>query len=208
MREHMMRNGVVDPKVVPLFTEAGEVPSPPPGNRVILFVGRVVNYKGLEVAVEALAEVPDAYLWILGDGWEMPKVTAEVERLGIADRVRRIGWTAPQDLPTLYQKADVVVVPSRWPEPFGMVGIEAMAQGRAVIASDSGGMRDWLVPDETGWFFKPGSATELATRLRVALDDPGRLEEMGSTGRARVIERFSPEAFGREIGGVYGGATR
>ncbi len=90
------------------------------------------------------------------------------------------GWRRQEDLPGLYHQSHVVVVPSIWEEPFGIVALEAMACARPVIATRVGGVTGFLVP--------PGDSGALADRLAALLDDPARRAAMGQAGR-EVVER-------------------
>ena len=90
-------------------------------------------------------------------------------------------------------EASVVAMPSLWPEPFGLVGIEAHAAGRPVVASATGGVCDWLQDGVSGLFVKPGDVRALAAALSELLADPARQQAMGEAGRALVAARFTPE---------------
>ena len=85
----------------------------------------------------------------------------------------------------------MVAIPSLWPEPFGLVGIETLAQGRPVIASATGGIGDWLEDGVGGLLVTPGDARALAAALDELLADPERQRAMGAAGRARVASRFT-----------------
>jgi len=84
-------------------------------------------------------------------------------------------------------------LPSLWPEPFGLIGIEALAAGRPVIASATGGVIDWLTDRVNGLLVRPGDAPALAKALDELLGDPARQQAMGAAGREMVADRFSPE---------------
>ena len=86
-----------------------------------------------------------------------------------------------------------MVVPSIWPEPFGLVGIEALAAGRPVVASATGGIVDWLQDGVNGLAVAPGSPRALASALNELLADPARQQTMGAAGKRMVAERFTPE---------------
>src|SRR4029077_1314874 len=89
--------------------------------------------------------------------------------------------------------ASLVAVPSLWPEPFGLVGIEAFAAGRPAVARANGGIGDSLDDGVSGLSVPAGDARALARALNELLDDPQRQQEMGAAGRKTVAERFSPE---------------
>jgi glycosyltransferase involved in cell wall biosynthesis len=94
------------------------------------------------------------------------------------------------------------VVPSVWPEPFGQVALEAMACGRAVIASNIGGLRDVVVDGETGVMVPPGDITALREALRMLMSDPARRARMGEAGRRRARAFFASTVV-RRIEQVY-----
>jgi len=84
-------------------------------------------------------------------------------------------------------------VPSVWPEPFGLVGIEGFAAGRPAVGSATGGVGDWLKDGVSGLCVAPGDAAELARALNELLADPQRQRAMGLAGRDTVAAHFSPE---------------
>ncbi|HEV3047145.1 MAG TPA: glycosyltransferase [Solirubrobacteraceae bacterium] len=189
---HLAANGLRRRAIVPLFPtlEPGEPPGAPARQRV-LFAGRVEPAKGVDVLLRAAGRL-DCELVICGEGRQLPAMRALAERLGLRGRVRFAGWLEPAQLALELAAATVVAVPSLWPEPFGLVGIEALALGRPVVASATGGIGDWLT-DDVGVGVRPGDADELAAALRALLEDPDRGREMGAAGRRLVAERFSPE---------------
>ena len=114
-------------------------------------------------------------------------------------RVMFKGWLGPEQLARELADASIVVVPSLWPEPFGLVGIEALAAGRPVIASATGGIADWLDDGVSGLCVTPGDVDALAHALNELLADPQRQRTMGLAGRESVNLRFSPE---RHLAGI------
>ncbi|HEY4119533.1 MAG TPA: glycosyltransferase family 4 protein [Byssovorax sp.] len=145
--------------------------APVPEARALLFVGQVVRGKGLDLLLRALPGLVGD-LVVAGDGSGRAEAEALAKELGVAARVRFLGAVAPAAMPALYDAARVVVVPSRWPEPFGMVGVEAMRRGRLVVAARHGGIPEWLVEGRAGHGFHPGDVADLADAVRRALDAP------------------------------------
>jgi len=193
--DQLERNAVEGVSRVPLFTKLPDLYRPPPRGQRILFVGRVVPQKGLDVLVEAVSLTPGVSLDVCGDGWGMDRVRALGNSLNVLDRVHFHGWQSEASLKNFYDNADVVAVPSIWPEPFGLVGIDAMRHARPVIASDTGGIRDWLTEGRTGLLVPPGDARALGRALGWAIEHPLETAEMGRRGAVDVATRFSPEAF-------------
>lgn len=177
--------------VIPYFTTPPVDVSPPRG-RSVLFVGRITPEKGLGVLVEALARVSgDWHLNVVGDGLNMARERARVAEMQLADRVTFHGWLNGAALDSAYRDASVVVVPSRWPEPFGIVGLEAMAFARPVVAFAVGGIPEWLTDGEGGFLVQPHAVDQLADAISRVFDDPAEAERMAARGRARVMRDFS-----------------
>ena len=188
---HLLANGILRRARAPLFstlppaTVAGE-----PRRRVV-FAGRVVRPKGVHVLLRA-ASMLDAELVICGDGRDLDSLRSLARRLSMRDRVSFRGWLAPAALASELADAQVVAIPSVWPEPFGLVGIEAFALGTPVVASHTGGIGDWLEHGVSGLTVAPGDAPALAEALGELLGDPERARAMGTAGRASVAARFTP----------------
>ena len=144
----------------------------------------------LEAIARARAELPDVMLELAGEGPLEPELRAAVARLELGGAVTFLGHVAP---PTpVYERAEIVVVPS-FGEGFGMVALEAMERGRAVIASDVGGLPEIVAAGETGLIVPPGDASGLAAAIVELAGDPARAAALGAAGRARALAEFSQE---------------
>jgi len=102
-----------------------------------------------------------------------------------------VGWHAHEALAPLYRQSDICVVPSIWQEPFGMVALEAMATGRPVCASRTGGLQEIVTHMQTGFLFEPGDAEDLAKQLELLLDNPELRLRMGIAAQDRVDEEYT-----------------
>ncbi len=161
---------------------AEDLPRPP----YALAAGRLVEAKGFAVLLEAWRRArPALPLLIAGDGPARAALEARSTELD----VRFLGWQPLPRVHALLAGAQVAVMPSLWAEPFGIFGLEAQALGVPVVASDVGGVRDWLRP-EHGWLVPPGDPEALADALREA-SDPTRAGERGARAR-RFSQRFAP----------------
>lgn len=190
---HMAINGVRRRVSVPLFSTVPTVRgSGHEHRRRVVFAGRVVRPKGVAVLLRAAAAVEGEFL-ICGDGSDLPAMRRLAARLNVQERVAFAGWLAPEQLARELAEASVVAIPSLWPEPFGLVGIEAQAAGRPVIASATGGVGDWLEDGRTGVCVPPGNVRALAAALSELLSDPDRQAAMGAAGRRAVRGRFTEE---------------
>jgi glycosyltransferase involved in cell wall biosynthesis len=160
--------------------------------RRVVFAGRLVAPKGVDVLIRAVARV-DGDLVICGTGRRETKLRALAARMGIAERVQFKGWMGPEGLARELADASVLAVPSLWPEPFGIVGIEAFSAGRPAVASATGGIPDWLKDGVCGITVAPADVDALAVALGRLLDDPQLQHTMGLAGRDLVAERFSAQ---------------
>jgi glycosyltransferase involved in cell wall biosynthesis len=190
---HLAANGLLRRRIVPYSTTIA--PTVGPGDasaRRVVFAGRLVREKGVDILIRAARQV-DAEFVICGDGRLLKTMRRLARRNGVEGRVSFKGWLNPEQLAREFANASVVVVPSLWPEPFGLVGIEALAAGRPVIASATGGIGDWLDDGVSGLCVEPGDVHDLARALNELLADPLRQRTMGLAGRDAVSRRFSPE---------------
>jgi len=188
---HLANNGIAHRRIIPLFTTLE--PARGSGHedrRRVVFAGRIVPPKGVSVLIEAARGVEAEFL-ICGEGWQLEQLRTLAARMGVADRVEFRGWLAADELARELAEASVVAVPSVWPEPFGLVGIEALSAGRPVVASATGGVGDWLEDGVSGLLAAPGDPTDLGVKLNRLLADPARQREMGEAGRRSVAARFS-----------------
>ncbi len=190
---HMAINGVRRRAIVPLFSTVPVVHgSGHEGRRRVVFAGRLVRPKGVDVLVRAARDVDGEFV-ICGSGNRLDALRRLASRVGVQERVHFRGWLGPQELAHELAEASVVAIPSLWPEPFGLVGIEALASGRPVVASATGGVEDWLEHQRTGLCVPAGDAGALAGALSLLLDDPERQRAMGAAGMISVRERFTEQ---------------
>lgn len=158
-------------------------------------IGRLAPWKGQEVFLRAVAKLapdfPRARFWIVGsamfgEGDYAARLPALADSLGICERVDFLGFRS--DVQSILRELDVVVHASTSPEPFGLVIAEAMAAGRAVIATRGGGVTEIVDDDETGVLVPMGDAEALAASLSALLRDPARRAQLGANAR-RFAER-------------------
>jgi glycosyltransferase involved in cell wall biosynthesis len=180
-----------------LFGPDGPAEPRRPGFHRVVYVGRLVERKGIGNVITALGDVPDAELVVAGgpdrSGFhadpEVQRLSALAGAVGVADRVELRGRVDRRDLPALLRSADVVAcVP--WYEPFGIVPLEAMACGVPVVASAVGGLVDTVVDGVTGFHVPPRRPESLAAALRTLLPDADLRARLGAAGRRRVQTRY------------------
>jgi glycosyltransferase involved in cell wall biosynthesis len=162
-----------------------------PGPR-ILFVGRFVYYKGIDVLIDAMTRCPGT-LMLVGDGSLEGELRTQVATLGLQDRVRFIGRVSDEDLPAYYHASDVFVLPSvAVTEAYGLVQIEAMAAGVPVVSTNLPTGVPWVNQDGvTGLVVPPRDARTLAEAVRRLLGDEGLRRSLGAGGRRRAEALFS-----------------
>jgi glycosyltransferase involved in cell wall biosynthesis len=153
---------------------------------LLIFAGQVIRGKGVDVMLRALAKVRAPFeAIILGDGNHRPSCEKLSRRLGLENRVTFKGFIRQSDLQAFHREASAVLVPSVWPEPMGLVGLEAMRNALPVVAFDAGGIRDWLHDGENG-FLVPWMDTDIfAEKIDALLADKNLARSMGARGYAR-----------------------
>jgi len=184
-----------------------------PETKVVLYAGSFDPGSGIETLVRAvsLSAVPKADLkliiggrWRAGesDGKEGDRIGSIVEELGLSDITSFPGSLSRDILPAYYAAADVCVVPSHY-EPLGLVALEAMASGTPVIASDVGGLKYTVVPQETGLLAPPKNEAVFADAIDRLLGDSLWRQQLGHTARQRVETYFSWDRIASQLGQLY-----
>lgn len=161
---------------------------------LILFVGRLVPYKGLTVLLRAMVDVP-ATAVLVGDGPQRATLEALARELGIASKVVFAGEVDEVGLTAWYHACDLFVLPSTTrAEAFGVVQTEAMACGKPVVSTALPSGVPWVNRDgETGLVVPPEDARALAAALSRLAGDAGLRQQMGERGRQRVLAEFTAD---------------
>ena len=197
MKANLEAEGITPVKVVHNGVPERELRPPICDPPTVVFAGRLVSEKGVDVLIEAFARVkvqlPEAQLIIAGQGVEAQNLKNLAEKLEVDNSVKWLGHIPRPELEQHFDAAWVQVVPSLWAEPFGNVTTEAMMRGTAVIASATGAQPEIVRNDETGFLVPPGDVAALADALFKLLSNCKLAEEMGQAGRKRAIEEFSEE---------------
>lgn len=190
--------------VSPSLTPPNELSrAPDPTILRLLFVGRLVYYKGLDVLLHAVAHITDrpVQLTIVGEGPLRPELEVLVARLGLQDRVELVGAVDDAGLLELHRSHDVFVMPSgSRAETFGMAMCEAMAAGLPAVSTSVGTGTDWVNLDGvTGLVVPPGDPAALAEALHTLAADPDLVARLGQAARERARHEFS---FDRHVDGL------
>jgi glycosyltransferase involved in cell wall biosynthesis len=150
----------------------------------VLMVGRVQDStKGFQTLYEACCS-----MWKEGARFDL--LCTAGKQTHYRD-VKNVGWLSQEELPQLYARSDICVVPSIWPEAFGIVALEAMACGKPVIVSRVGGLKDIINDGVEGFVVEPRSPEQLKDRLYVLLNSPDLRKRMGEAGRRKVLEKYT-----------------
>ena len=174
----------------------------------ILYVGQIIRGKGVDLLLRALSLVRNPWrVTIVGVGNHLDYCRALADELSLGDRVRFPGWVPHQELEAYYARARFTVVPSRWPEPFGMVGLEAMSRGRPVVGFAAGGIPDWLADGLAGLLVPAGDIDEFARAMDRLLADQKLAESLGRGAAKLAAEKFSHHGYLRELMVSLEGAT-
>jgi glycosyltransferase involved in cell wall biosynthesis len=172
----------------PYAAEIFHLDAKQPRTRELIFVGRLVSDKGVDILLNALAllakDGKHPRLAIAGDGPERSKLVALAREVGLANQVRFEGTITGPALALLLNEHQIMVIPSRWNEPFGVVALEGIACGCAIVATSGGGLPDAV--GRCGVLVKNGDAGALANALRELLDEPQRIAALRSHSEAHV----------------------
>lgn len=199
MKNELIRNGFPSDSIAILPPSVADFDTPlaPLKHKGrLLYVGQLVRGKGVDTLLRALSLCThNQTLSIIGAGNDEHYLQSLANELNLQDRVRFLGWVPHDTLCSHYDEADCVIVPSRWPEPFGMVGLEALLRRRPVIASNVGGIPDWLEDGQNGLLVQVNDEAALAKAIDRLSADPALAAELGERGRQSVLSRFSFDMF-------------
>jgi len=207
--EHILTHGIARAKAhyVPTFPVLEPGPavdraslSTPADAIVLLTLSRLHEKKGLDVLLDAVAQLPQCIAWIAGDGPLEIDLKARATALGVGHRVRFLGWRT--DRGALLAAADICVLPSRW-EPFGTVMLEAWAAGIPLVAAASQGPTALLADGSNGLLVPVDDAHALATAIGRVVADPALRARLIERGRADYQTGFTREAVTQRMVALY-----
>jgi starch synthase len=180
-----------------------------PGRPSVVFVGRITRQKGLPVLLRAAEQLDPAVQLVLCAGQpDTPELAAEVTALAARLQATRSGVTwlsgmlAREEVIQILSHATVFACPSLY-EPLGIVNLEAMACGAAVVASRVGGIPEVVADGQSGILVPPGDPVALAAALNALAGDPDRAAAMGRRGRERAVAEFSWASVAAQTAGLY-----
>ena len=209
-RVRVIRNGIDTAEYSPdPSTDVLEQYGINPGEPAVVFVGRVTRQKGLPVLLRAADRIDPAAQLVICAG-QADTLDLEAEVGGLAERLRAhrsgviwlSGMLAKHEVIQLLTHATVFVCPSLY-EPLGIVNLEAMACGAAVVASRVGGIPEVVADGVTGLLVPPGDADALADAINLLVREPGRATAMGQLGRKRAVAEFGWPAVAAQTAVLY-----
>jgi glycosyltransferase involved in cell wall biosynthesis len=178
-------------------------------DRDFLFVGRLVNCKGADVFIRALAGLaavkPVFGATIVGDGPARIRLELLARELGLADKISFRGFVTGQALADIYHQHKILVVPSQWEEPFGITALEGIACGCRVIAARSGGLPEAI--GNCGILFPKGDWRALASIFENLLEEERPVSESEWSERRQHLEKYSPRRIASAYLDVFRGAA-
>ncbi len=183
-----------------------DLPGEPRLKNGILYAGRLEPEKGVMELLDGFELVliahPDAELLIAGEGSLSAGIAARIRDGHLGKSVKLLGHLSKPELQQWYARVRLLVVPSLWPEPFGLVGPEAMAFGVPVIGSGRGGMTDWLDDGRNGLIADPRDADKMAGAITTLLEDEGLHQEMSRRAHASA-DRFRLDLYIDKLESLY-----
>ena len=199
VRQELQRNDInnVDVLVHPITAPLAPGLEWDSSSNTILYLGRLAKQKGLDVLFEAFREaaeeVPAAELVIAGRGEEEQRLREKADQSGLGSRVKFAGWLDESEKSKAIAHSLCLVVPSVWPEVAGLTMYEAAAQGVPSIASNIGGIPEFVIDGETGLLFEAGDAKGLARKIVYVLQDKDAASQLGHNSKERA-RMFSMDA--------------
>ncbi len=185
---------------VPLFTSLVAEAPRYQDSGYVLYYGRLVEEKGVDVLLRAMQEMPGVPCKIVGTGPEEQHLHIEGDKM---NNVTFEGYQSGEALWDLVRGARAVIVPSLWHEVFGLVAVEAMALGKPVIASRVGALPEVVADAQTGLLFEPGDVQGLRQAIARVAEDPVYATALGRAGRHRAEQLYAPEVHYQKIMEAY-----
>ena len=199
MRREYLAHGVQSDRVVaiPLFSRPSAVERAGAGSIDVLFLGRLTALKGGDVLIRAVHRASDLLcrpvtVTLAGEGPERRHLEQLAGRLNVSARFT--GWVDEQGRSDLFAVARLVAMPSVWPEPFGLVGLEAAVCGIPAVAFDVGGISSWLSDGVNGTLVSPDGGSEALAQAMAAMLGDAVYRERLSQGAREVAARFTSDA--------------
>ena len=159
----------------------------------LLYIGRFIENKGIEILFDAVAILPDSCKWsikLMGEGYYKKYLIDYAKSLNIYDKIEFIPWQRNKNKINVIKESDILIVPSIWDEAFGIVGIEAMACAKPVVAFNVGGISDWLTDSYNGFLIPKFDVDLMAKKIYLLITNRNLNSKLGKNGLKEVDSKF------------------
>jgi len=208
MKRSLVKNKIKEESITVINPITDQKTTPPrleTSRKNLLFVGQLVTGKGVDFLLNAITRVDQiTALDIIGDGVQRQDLEKLSKELELQDRVVFHGKIAHEEVESYYQSSKILIVPSRWPEPFGMVGLEAMRHGMPVIAFDVGGIPEWLTDQKNGLLVKAGDVDGLANAVTSLLSNPQQYDAFSAAAHKTASVELNHNKYILDLLNVWG----
>jgi len=162
--------------------------------------------KGIEYLIPVVKLLPDELsLYIAGSGRYEKRLRKKVEKAGLTGRIKFLGFLGREKLADFYNRCFALILPSVWPEPFGLVGIEAMSYAKPVVAFKAGGIPDWLTDGVNGFLIHRGDVKKMAERINFLYQNKEQAVNIGEQGRSMYYKSFTKEQHLQKLRDIFDG---
>ena len=209
-RERLEKSGCDPAKidVLPYFCPLApkSQPRPLPERKTITFMGRIAPNKGHQYFIKALGLLPDDYQGIMVGSFNNDSERSLMnlaKEAGCKNRLILKRWATREEVLAIMDQTTVFIFPSLWPETLGIVGIEAMARGVPVVASDIGGVREWLVDGVNGYLVQPKAHHAISSAVQSITESEQKTISFGKAGIQLINEKFLPSLHIDKLSHIY-----
>jgi glycosyltransferase involved in cell wall biosynthesis len=197
-----VRNGIAAERVIAEAAEIKKIPD----EKILLSVANLIERKGIQQVILALKGLLKQHekvrYLVIGDGLYRPALESLVDELDLGQYVDFLGQKSHRETMRYMAACDVFVLPS-WDEAFGVVYIEAMANGKPVIGCVGEGIEDFVMDKESGFLVKPKDINSLGSILEYILEHPGEIAEIGRRAQKHILENFTWEKNAQDMVRIY-----
>nr|WP_319491760.1 glycosyltransferase family 4 protein [uncultured Desulfobacter sp.] len=204
LRNKIINMGMPSEKITTVhnFIDCRRIKPATATGKYILYFGRLETTKGIYTLLDAIGQLPNVPLWVVGDGNERENIKKYIEQNRI-NNVMLLGFKTGKDLQKIIKESICSVSPSECYETFGLTLIESFSFGRPVIASAIGGMTEVVDDGVDGWLIPSGDENMLRDKINWMFCNKKAAQEMGINGRIKVENQFNPDIHYQKILNVY-----
>lgn len=203
-RRKLIEFGMPEEKVayIPNFVDVDKLNPCYECDNYIMYLGRLSEEKGVHVLIEAMKEIRGTQLYIVGSGPLEYEIRNQIKLYNL-ENVRMLGFKCGTELESIIRKAKFIVVPSNWYENCPMTIIEAMAYGKSILGSNSGGIPELIRNNQNGFIFETNNKDDLVNKINFLINNPDITIKMGQAGRKIAEEEYNKQIHFKRIKEVY-----